>query len=111
MHWLYLAIAIVSEVVATSAMKASDGWTRTGPMLVVVIGYAIAFYFLGVVLRTIHVGVAYAIWSGVGIVLLALIGWLRYGQKLDPPAFLGLALILAGVVIINLFSNAAVREQ
>lgn len=110
MHWLYLAIAIVSEVVATSAMKATNGWSRTGPLLIVLIGYAISFYLLGVVLRTIHIGVAYAIWSGVGIVLLALIGWMRYDQKLDTPALLGLALILAGVVIINLFSNASVRE-
>ncbi|MEN3374137.1 multidrug efflux SMR transporter [Dechloromonas sp. ZS-1] len=104
-HWLYLAVAIVSEVIATSALKAAEGFTRPWPSLLVVIGYGIAFYCLSVVLRTLPVGVAYAIWSGVGVALVALVGWLVYGQSLDLPAILGLGLIVAGVVILNVFSN------
>ncbi len=107
MNWLYLAIAIVSEVVATSALKASAGFTRLYPSLLVVGGYALAFYFLSLTLRTIPVGVAYAIWSGVGVVLVCLLGWLVYGQKLDMPAVAGIGLIVAGVVVLNAFSSAA----
>ncbi len=102
--WIYLAIAIVSEVAGTSALKASAGFTRLGPSLVVAAGYASAFYFLSLTLRTIPVAVTYAIWSGVGIALIALVSWLAYGQKLDGPALLGIALIVAGVVVLNLFS-------
>lgn len=104
-HWLYLAVAIVSEVIATSALKAAEGFTRPLPAAIVVVGYGIAFYCLSVVLRTLPVGVAYAIWSGVGIALVALIGWLVYGQSLDLPAILGLTLIVAGVVVLNVFSK------
>lgn len=104
--WLYLAIAIVSEVVATSALKASDGFSRPWPSLVVVLGYVIAFWFLALTLRTIPVGVAYAVWSGVGIALIALIGWLLFGQPLDAPALLGLALIVAGVVVLGVYSRS-----
>jgi small multidrug resistance pump len=106
MPQLYLAIAIVAEVIATSALKASDGFTRIGPSLFVVVGYAVAFYFLSLTLRTMSVGVAYAIWCGAGIILIALIGWLVLGQKLDLPAILGMALIVAGVAVINLFSSS-----
>lgn len=106
MNWLYLAIAIVSEVVATSALKASAGFTRLYPSLLVVGGYALAFYFLSLTLRTIPVGVAYAIWSGVGVVLVCLLGWLLYGQKLDVAAVAGIGLILAGVLVLNLFSKS-----
>jgi small multidrug resistance pump len=106
MPHLYLAIAIVAEVIATSALKASDGFTRIGPSLFVVVGYAVAFYFLSLTLRTMSVGVAYAIWCGAGIILIALIGWLVLGQKLDLPAILGMALIVAGVAVINLFSSS-----
>jgi small multidrug resistance pump len=106
MTYLYLAIAIVAEVMATSALKASDGFTRLGPSLFVVMGYAVAFYFLSLTLRIMPVGVAYAIWCGVGIVLVALIGWLVLGQKLDGPALGGMALIIAGVAVINLFSKS-----
>lgn len=106
MNWLYLGIAIVAEVVATSALKATEEFTRVAPSAVVVIGYLVAFYFLSLTLRTIPVGVAYGIWSGVGIVLIALIGWLVLGQALDVPAMLGLGLILAGVVVINVFSKS-----
>lgn len=108
--WLYLAIAIVSEVIATSALKASDGFSRLGPSLLVVAGYAIAFACLSLTLRTIPVGVAYAIWSGVGIALIALIGWLAFGQSLDLAAIVGLALIVAGVVVLNVFSRSAAQS-
>lgn len=107
MDWLYLAIAIVSEVVATSALKAAEGFTRWGPSLVVAVGYAAAFYFLSLTLRTIPVGVAYAVWSGVGVALVSLVGWIVYHQALDAAAMIGISLILAGVAILNLFSKAA----
>jgi len=105
MNWIFLSIAIVSEVVATSALKAANGFTRMGPSLAVVLGYGSAFYFLSLTLRTIPVGVAYAAWSGVGIVLVAVIGWLLYGQKLDFPGVVGMAFIIAGIVVLNLFSK------
>ncbi|RPE79632.1 DMT family transporter [Vulcaniibacterium tengchongense] len=105
--YLYLSIAIAAEVIATSALKASQGFTRPGPSLLVVAGYGVAFYFLSLVLRTVPVGVAYAIWSGAGIVLIALIGWLALKQPLDAAAVAGIALIVAGVAIIQLFSKAA----
>jgi small multidrug resistance pump len=104
-NYLYLAIAILAEVVATSALKAAEGFSRLGPSLIVAAGYAIAFYFLSLTLRTIPVGVAYAIWSGVGILLIAAAGWFLYGQALDLPAVVGLALIVAGVLVVNLFSE------
>ncbi|MXS82981.1 DMT family transporter [Nitrosomonas oligotropha] len=107
--WIYLAVAIVSEVIATSFLKAADGFTRLWPSLVVVVGYLLAFYLLSLTLKTIPVGVAYAIWSGVGIVLIALSGWLFLGQSLDTPALIGLALIIAGVAVINVFSHTIVH--
>lgn len=107
MTYLYLAIAIVAEVMATSCLKASEGFTRFGPSLFVVAGYAVAFYFLSLTLRTMSIGVAYAIWCGAGIVLVALIGWFVLGQKLDAPAIGGMALIIAGVAVINLLSKSA----
>lgn len=107
MHYLYLTIAICAEVVATSFMKQSDGFTRPIPTLVMAIGYGIAFYCLSLTLRDIPTGVAYAIWSGVGIVLIALIAWLVHGQKLDAPAMIGMALIILGVVVMNLFSKTS----
>ncbi|WP_370154620.1 SMR family transporter [Ferrovibrio sp.] len=107
MPYLYLAIAIVSEVVATSLLKASGEFTRLWPSIGVVLGYAVAFWFLTLTLRTIPVGIAYAIWSGIGIVLVAAAGWIFYGQKLDAAALAGSGLIVAGVVVINLFSKTA----
>lgn len=104
-HWLYLGVAIISEVIATSALKAAEGFTRPLPSLVVVIGYGIAFYCLSVVLRTLPLGITYAIWSGIGVALVALSGWLLYGQALDLAAVLGLTLIVAGVIVLNLFSK------
>lgn len=107
-HYIYLSIAIVSEVIATSALKESEGFTRLWPSIVVMVGYAIAFYFLSLVLKTIPVGVVYAIWSGAGIALIALIAlvaWAFFGQSLDVPSIIGLLLIIAGVVVLNLFSK------
>lgn len=106
MSWLYLCIAIVSEVAATSALKAAAGFTRPLPSLVVVAGYACAFYFLSLTLRAIPLGVAYAVWSGIGVALVSLAGWALYQQKLDLPAILGIGLIVAGVAVIRLFSTA-----
>lgn len=105
-QWLILAAAIVSEVIATSCLKAAEGFTRVWPSVIVVVGYMVAFYLLSLTLRTIPVGVAYAIWSGVGVVLIALSGWLFLGQTLDFPAIIGLTLIVAGVVVINVFSSS-----
>lgn len=105
MAYIYLTLAIVAEVVGTSALKATDGFTRLGPSLIVVTGYSIAFFMLSLVLRTIPVGIAYAIWAGLGIVLVALVGVLVYDQRPDLPAVLGIALIVTGVVVIQLFSR------
>jgi small multidrug resistance pump len=105
-QWIFLSIAIVSEVIATSALKSSEEFSRLWPSAIVIAGYATAFYFLALTLRTIPVGVAYAIWSGVGVALIALIAWLLHGQSLDLPGIVGIALIVAGVVILNLFSTA-----
>jgi small multidrug resistance pump len=104
--WSYLAIAVLAEVVATSALKASAGFTRPGPSLLVVSGYALAFYLMSLTLDTIPVGITYAVWSGVGIVLVTLVAWILYGQALDAPALLGLGLIVAGVAVLNLFSGS-----
>ena len=105
MHWLLLATAIVAEVIATSALKASDGFSRPWPSVVVVVGYAVAFWCLGLTLRSLPVGVVYAVWSGVGIALITLIGWFWFGQRLDAAALSGIGLILAGVLVIQLFSK------
>ena len=109
MSYLYLAIAIVAEVIGTSALKAAEGFTRPLPSLVVVVGYGAAFYFLSLALKAIPVGIAYAIWSGVGVALITLIGWIVFKQRLDAPALVGLALIVAGVVVIQFFSGAAAQ--
>ncbi|MCL4525278.1 MAG: SMR family transporter [Gammaproteobacteria bacterium] len=105
MKWIFLAVAIISEVIGTSALKASEGFSRLWPSAIVVIGYASAFYFLSLTLKTIPIGVAYAIWSGAGVALIALIAWVLYGQALDLPAIIGISLIVAGVVVLNLFST------
>lgn len=104
-HWLFLIIAVIFEVVATSSLPATKGFTRLAPSLVVVAGYAAAFYFLSLTLRTIPVGIAYAIWSGLGVALVTVVGWLHYGQRLDPAGFVGIALIVTGVAVLNLFSK------
>jgi len=105
MNWIFLSIAIVSEVIATSSLKAADGFTRLWPSVAVVLGYASSFYFLSLTLRTIPVGVAYAVWCGVGILLVATIGWVVYGQKLNIPGMAGMVLIIAGIILMNLYSK------
>ncbi len=106
MPWIYLSIAIVAEVIATSFLKASDGFTKLLPSLAVGAGYVTAFFFLSLTLKEIPVGVAYAVWSGAGVTLIAAIGWIFLGQKLDAAAIAGMGLIVAGVVVLNLFSKA-----
>jgi len=106
MNFVYLMVAIVAEVIATSALKASESFTKLWPALITLIGYGIAFYFLALTLKTIPVGIAYAIWSGLGIVLISIVGLIWFNQTLDTPALIGLALIIAGVVVINLFSQS-----
>ena len=105
MVWVYLSIAIAAEVMATTALKFSEGFTRLIPSVLVTIGYGTAFYFLAKVLHHIPISVAYAIWSGAGVALVALVGWLWLGQKLDMPALLGIGMIVGGVLVINLFSK------
>jgi small multidrug resistance pump len=105
MAHLYLFIAIVGEVAATSALKAAEGFTRLLPSIVVVVGYGIAFYFLSLVLKTIPVGIAYAVWSGLGIAMITVIGAILFKQIPDLPAIFGMSFIIAGVAIINLFSK------
>jgi small multidrug resistance pump len=105
-HWVLLGIAIVAEVIGTSFLKASDGFTRLWPSAVVVVSYCIAFYFLGLTLKTMPVGIAYAVWAGAGIALIALIGWVIFGQALDVPAAIGISLIVAGIVVLQLFSGS-----
>jgi small multidrug resistance pump len=104
MQWLYLSVAILAEVIATSSLKAAEGFTRLIPSLIVVFGYGTAFYFLSLTLRTMQVGTAYAIWSGVGTVIISLVAWLFYNQKLDAPSILGMVLIVSGVIIIKFLS-------
>jgi small multidrug resistance pump len=104
--YLYLSAAIVFEVIGTVALKASDTFTRLVPSVVTLIAYPVCFFFLALTLRTIPVGIAYAIWSGVGIVLIAFIGWFWFNQTLYAPALLGLALIIAGIVVVNAFSQS-----
>jgi len=106
MHWLYLGIAIVAEVIATSALKASSEFTRLWPSIVVVTGYLLAFYFLSLTLRSLPVAIVYAMWSGIGIALIAMIGWLVFKQTLDTAALCGIGLIVAGVVVLNVFSKS-----
>ena len=108
MQWLYLGIAIFSEVIATSALKAAEGFTRPLPSLLVIAGYAVAFYFLSLTLRSIPIGITYAIWSGVGLALISVVGWVLYQQRLDTAALIGMGLIVSGVLVIHLFSKSAV---
>jgi small multidrug resistance pump len=107
MHYLYLAIAIITEVIGTSALKATEEFTKFWPSIIVLVGYLTSFYFLTLCLRHIPVGIAYALWSGVGIILIATVGWLLYKQSLDMPGVIGIGFIIVGVVVINAFSKAA----
>ncbi len=104
--YIYLLIAIFAELAGTTALKACEGFSKPWPTVVVFVGYGIAFYFLSLSLRTIPVGVAYAIWSGLGIAVISLIGWFVFKQALDVPAIIGLSLIIAGVVVLNFFSKS-----
>ena len=106
MAYLYLAIAIVGEVVGTAALKATEEFTRLIPSLIVIVGYGTAFFFLTLALRTIPVGIAYVVWAGIGIVLVSAASWVLYKQSLDAPAIVGIALIVVGVVVINAFSSS-----
>jgi small multidrug resistance pump len=106
MSYLYLSIAIIAEVIATSALKSSQGFTRPWASIVVVLGYGIAFYCLSIVLKTIPIGIAYAIWAGLGVVLITIVGYFFYQQKLDIAAVVGMSLIVAGVLVINIFSTS-----
>lgn len=107
--WLVLSIAIVAEVIATLALKASDGFTRWLPSLVVVIGYGIAFYGMSISLKTIPVGIAYAVWAGVGIVLVSVFSWLFYQQTLTGMQWLGIVLIVSGVMVLNISSTSQIH--
>ena len=109
MGYLYLAVAIVAEVIGTSALKASNGFTSFWPSVIVVAGYGTAFYFLSLVLKTIPVGIAYAIWAGLGIALIALVAAIVFREVPDLPAIIGMALIVCGVVVIQLFSRTTVH--
>lgn len=109
MKWVYLLLVIVSEVVATSALKSSESFSRLWPSVLTVVGYGVAFYLLSLTLREMPVGIAYAIWSGVGIVLVSLAAVVLFGQKLDLPALIGMGLIVAGVIVINVCSKSVVH--
>ncbi|MEM5471676.1 multidrug efflux SMR transporter [Hoeflea sp. AS60] len=105
MPWLFLGIAITGEVIATTALKASHGFTKWGFGGISIVGYAISFYFLAIVLKTIPVGIAYAVWAGAGVAMVTLIGIVLFAQKLDLFAYLGIGLIVAGVLVLNLLSG------
>lgn len=105
MQYVYLAISIIAEVIATSSLKASEEFTKPIPSIMVVVGYGVAFHFLSLTLKTIPVGVAYAIWAGAGVTLVAVVGWLLFGQKMDAAAMIGMGLIVAGVVVMQVFSK------
>ncbi len=104
-NWLYLAAAIVAEVIATSALKSSDGFRKLGPSVLVVVGYGTAFFLLSMALRAIPVAVAYAVWSGVGIALITIVGWVLFDQRLDAAGAVGIGLIVAGVIVLNVFTK------
>lgn len=106
-NWLFLFIAIIAEVIATSALKSSEGFTKPIASIVVVLGYMIAFYCLSLTLKTIPVGIAYAVWSGVGIVLITTVAWFVFDQKLDVWGIIGIVLIMSGVLILNLLSKTS----
>jgi small multidrug resistance pump len=105
-HWIYLSVAIISEVVGTSFLKNTEGFTRLVPSLIVFVAYVASFYFLSLALKTLPLGIAYAVWAGTGVALIALAGYAIFDQALDAPAIIGILLIVAGVVVINVFSNS-----
>lgn len=103
--WIFLSIAIIAEVVGTSALKSSEGFSRLYPSIIVILGYVGAFYFLSLTLKTIPIGVAYAIWAGLGTALITAVGWCFFNQKLSPMALIGISFVLIGVILINLSSK------
>lgn len=105
MAWVWLMVAIVAEVIATSALKASNGFSNLWPSVAAIVGYCVSFYLLSLAMKTLPTGVIYAIWSGMGIVLISAVAWIFFKQRLDLPALIGMGLILAGVVVIQLFSK------
>lgn len=107
MSWIYLSIAIFAEIIATTALKKANGFSVLGPSIVTISGYAIAFYFLSLSLKSIPVGVAYAVWSGVGIVAISLIGLILFKQRLDTAGMIGMGFIVVGVLILNVFSKSS----
>jgi small multidrug resistance pump len=107
LNWIYLVIAIVSETIGTSALKQAEGFTKLWPSIIVLMGYSASFYFLSMTLKSIPVGIAYAIWSGIGTTLITVIGWIYFKQSLNLPTLIGMALIIAGTIVINMFSKAA----
>ena len=106
-NWIFLCVAIIAEVIATSALKSSEGFSKPIASVIVVLGYIIAFYCLSLTLKTIPVGIAYAIWSGVGIALVTTIAWIVFDQKLDVWGIIGIALIMSGVLVLNLVSKTS----
>ncbi len=106
-RWAYLGLAIISEVIATASLKSTEGFTRFLPSTIVLIGYCAAFYFLSLTLDTIPIGIAYAVWSGVGIVGITIFSLIIYGQNLDLGSVIGMALIIAGIIVMRLYSNVA----
>lgn len=106
MHWFLLIAAVIAETIGTTALKLSDGFTKLWPSVTVIAAYGISFWFLALVLRTLPVGIAYAIWSGLGICLIAAIGWFAFNQRLDLPALIGLGLIITGILVIQIFSSS-----
>lgn len=108
-HFIFLILAVIAETIGTTSLQASQQFTKLWPSLLVVLSYAISFYLLALTLKYMPVGIMYAMWSGLGIILIAIIGWLVFGQKLDAPAVLGMALILGGILIINLYSKTAIH--
>ncbi len=109
MPYFYLFMAVLAETIGTSALQASQQFTRLWPSLLVIVAYAVSFYLLSLTLRFMPVGIMYALWSGLGIVLIALIGWLVFRQSLDLPAVIGMAMIVGGIVVIQVFSNTTVH--
>ena len=107
--WVYLFLAIMSEVIATASLKSTEGFTKPIPSIIVLVGYCAAFYFLSLTLDTISIGVAYAIWSGVGVATITIVSFFLYGQKIDLAGILGIGLIIAGVIVLRLFSESAVE--
>ncbi|MBJ61958.1 MAG: QacE family quaternary ammonium compound efflux SMR transporter [Euryarchaeota archaeon] len=107
--WVYLFLAIVSEVIATASLKSTEGFTKPIPSIIVLVGYSAAFYFLSLTLDTISIGVAYAIWSGVGVATITVVSYFLYDQKIDLAGILGIGLIIAGVIVLRLFSESAIE--